>query len=62
MIDCSKKKTPIFDSSDDSELEKSGIAGEKRKKTTFFASDSDIIPNSKPKYKQIVCYKTQKVR
>ena len=30
---------------------------EEIKKTTFVESDSDVIPNSEPKYKRIVCYK-----
>ena len=42
--------------SDDSEEEKSDIDKEKRKKTTFVDSGSDVILNSEPKYKQIVCY------
>ena len=42
-----KRKIPIVSSSNDSEKEK----------TAFFESDTDVIPNSEPKYKLIVYYK-----
>ena len=48
-------KIPIVCSSNCSKEEKSYIEEEKRKKTTFVESDSNVILNSGTKCKQIVC-------
>ena len=49
-------KISIVCSSNGSKEEKSHTEEEKRKKTTFVESDSDVILNSGTKCKQIVCY------